>query len=143
MSNLLPLRDAYLSAFREHQSVIDSEDYKALEAQRIAIEEKQARMLGSHAEELESTEKALIAALQAENMTELDGVTCKTRKVREVNVGAVLRALGGDIDALVTVASVSQKKLEDWIADNPQMKNELRGCIVEQGVKVVSLLPSA
>jgi hypothetical protein len=140
--SLLQHRDDYLKQYRDVQAIRSTEEFQAIEKQIAELEEKKKTLIGAAEEELELCEQALIKELQAENLTELEGIACKTRKVREVDVGALLRGpLGGDIDNLMLMVNVKQKSLEDFIDSNPDMAKELRTCIVDRGVKVTAVLP--
>lgn len=118
-------------------TVMNSPEYQALKAQMDAM----LSAIPDSSEELALDREALVKAMNEEKVLELEGCQVKTRKQREVDVLAVLNAFQGDIDALMSVATVSQKNLEGWIDANPEDKRALRSCIIEKGVKVVDVIP--
>jgi hypothetical protein len=145
-----PLTDfrATLAAVREEEAqreeVMHSPDYLALEVEKKKIEAKQELMLVHvpDSREEHALDKAELMQWMRENeRMQVGEFQAKTRTKRSVDTYRVLQALGGDIDALMLVASVTQTKLEAWIKDNPSDKRELRKCIIEDGYTIVDILP--
>ncbi len=122
----------------ERAAIMLSPEYVNLKAKLDAL----TAHIPDSSEELALDREALLKALNAEGITELEGYEVKTRKQREVDTMAVLRAFDGDLDALMSLVSIKQTSLENWIESNPQDKRTLRACIVEKGIKVVDVIPS-
>lgn len=139
--HLADLRVSYAAIKREDEErkrIKESPEYLALEQQMEAMF---AGISDSH-EEYEMDRAAVLKAVNDEKITDVPGWVVKTRAKRSVDTIAVLRAMDGDIDNLMLVASVTQKSLETFIKDNPTYKSDLRSCIRDEGISVIDIMPA-
>lgn len=139
--HLADLRISYAAIKREddeRKRIKESPEYLALEQQMEAM----FAGISDTREEYEMDREAVLKAVNAEKITDIPGWVVKTRAKRSVDTIAVLRAMDGDIDNLMLVASVTQKSLETFIKDNPTYKSDLRSCIRDEGISVVDIMPA-
>jgi hypothetical protein len=138
--HLSDLRTTYAAVQREtqeRQKIMESPEYLALQAQMDSL----LAGVSDTRDEYEADRDAVLKIVNAEGLTDVPGFVLKTRTKRSVDVYGVLRAMEGDIDNLIIVASVTQKNLETFIKDNPQYKRDLRSCIREEGISVTDVMP--
>jgi hypothetical protein len=138
LADLKVTHAAVLREAAERKAIMESPEYLALQAQ---LESMTAGVSDSR-QEYEADKEAVLKEVNAQKITDLPGYVLKTRAKRSVDTLAVLRAMDGDIDNLMVVASVTQKSLETFIKDNPSYKRDLRSCIKDEGVSVVDVLPA-
>lgn len=139
--HLADLRITYSAVKREddeRKRIMESPEYLALQDQMTAM----LAGVSDSRQEYEMDREAVLKAMNAEKITDIPGWVVKTRAKRSVDTVAVLRAMDGDIDNLMLVASVTQKSLETFIKDNPTYKSDLRSCIRDEGVSVVDIMPA-
>ena len=121
----------------ERQKVMESPEYLDLKAKLDAL----TAHIPDSSEELALDREALIRAMNVENVLELEGCEVNTRKQREVDVRAVLEHLSGDLDALLTVATIKQKDLDEFCKANTAYRSMYKHCVIEKGVSVIDVLP--
>jgi hypothetical protein len=139
--HLADLRTTYAAIKREE----DERKRIKLSPEYLALEQQMEAMfagISDTQEEYDMDREAVLKALNAERITDVPGWVVKTRAKRSVDTHAVLRAMDGDIDNLMIVASVTQKNLETFIKDNPTYKRDLRSCIRDEGISVVDIMPA-
>lgn len=138
LADLKVTHAAVLREADERKKIMESPEYLALQAQLEAM----TAGVSDTRQEYEADREAVLKEVNAQKITDLPGFVLKTRNKRSVDTLAVLRAMDGDIDNLMVVASVTQKSLETFIKDNPAYKRDLRSCIRDEGVSVVDVLPA-
>lgn len=129
---------------RRRCEVMQSDEYIDLQTKIERLQAQQDALLADipDSREEHAMDKAeLLKWMQDSGREQIGEFKAKTRVKRRVDVNGVLHALGGDLDALMLVASVSQKALEEWIKDHPEDKRGLRKCIVTEGVQYVDIVP--
>lgn len=139
---------ATLSALREEErlrnDVIQSDEYIDLQTKIDRLQAQQEALMAGipDSSEEHALDKAeLLQYMQEHKCDHVGEFRAKTRVKRRVDVWGVFNALGGDLDNLVLLASITQTALEKWIKDNPEDKRGLRKCIIEDGVQYVDILP--
>ena len=137
--------DAIKQEAEQRAQVQNSQGYLSLQSQIDNLLEAQKQMLAhipDSTEEYEMDKAQVLEYLKENNLTEVDGFIVKTRKKNSVDTYKVLQVMGGDIDNLMLVATVTQTALTKFMKDNPGYK-ELKSCIIEEGITVtdIELLP--
>jgi hypothetical protein len=137
---LADLKASYLAVQSENvqrQAIMETPEYKALKEKMDAM----LAVVPDSSDEYAADLAATLKFMNENGIHKAEGFVVKTRATRSVDVLAVLRAMGGDIDNLMLVTNVTQKSLEKFIKDNPGYKADLRACIKDEGVKVVDVAP--
>ncbi len=138
--HLNDLRSSYAAVKAEEEArrkVMESKLYQALQYEMDVL----LQHIPNSREEYEMDKAEVLKEMNAQGLLHMEGFQTKTRVKKAVDTYAVLQSLDGDIDSLMLVATVSQKALETFIADNPETKRELRSCIKEVGESVTDIVP--
>ena len=109
------------------ETLIASKAYRDIQKQIGILLLKQEELFDSIPDtrcEYEMNKKALIKYMEEQGLTQAGPFIAKSRIKRTVDVRRVLETMGGDIDNLMLVASVSQKSLEEFYEANPEFKEE-------------------
>ena len=126
------------AAMRE--TIITSKVYQAMQQAIDFMLEEQKKLLSAvpdSREEHDMDKKALIKYMEEQGLTQAGDFQAKTRTNRKVDVYAVLKALEGDLDALMVIVSITQKSLEEFAKDND--RKDLKQCIKETGTTITDL----
>jgi len=127
---------------RQRDELMISDEYLSAQAKIDALRVIQETILNrvpDSSEEHEADKQELIAYMQESGEHQVGEFKAKGRRIRNVDVRAVLEAMQGDIDNLMLVSSIKMKDLEEFAKSNPEYKKDLRSCIVEQGYKVTDI----
>lgn len=135
----------------ERMKVRDTEPYLQLEAEICDVQEEIAilqdqiaqrkeamKMLESTIEdstsEYEDAKRKLMDIMRAEGFDSIGCIKAKYSKGNYVSGNALLTAIGGDMDAFMSIASITQKAVKDYAKEihDPKVKKAILGSIHEK-----------
>ena len=111
----------------------------------VALQETMEGLLeGVHdsSDEHQADKAELITYMQDNDLRNVEEFEARGRRIRSVDTYAVLRAMEGDMDNLMLVASIKFKDLDKFCKENPEYKGNLRSCIIEEGYKIIDIVLS-
>ena len=120
------------------EGIKETPEYKGLERQL----ESMFAGIKDTSEEHQADKEELVAYMQNNDLRSVEEFEAKGRRIRSVDTYAVLRAMEGDMDNLMLVASIKFKDLDKFCKENPEYKGNLRSCIVEEGYKITDIVLS-
>ena len=139
---LLELRALVASEHATREQIRKSDKFLSLQAQIVKLTENLSGMtagIADHSAEYTAAEKAMIAEMAQTGVGKIGNIVAHYRKTNAVNGSRLYRAVGEDIGLFMEIATVSQKALKEFAKGNPDLKDELLGCIEETGQVIDSL----
>ena len=128
---------------RQREELRNSKEYQRLQSMIENYQKVQEGMLAEVPdcrEEMEMDKQALIVYMQGNNLKRAGEFKAKTRVKRTVDVPRVLNILGGDLGLLMEYASMTQSNLEEMCDAMPELKNDLKVCVREDGMSIVDIV---
>jgi hypothetical protein len=143
VSDFRKTRKAIEEEEQKRAALIASKEYQKLEEEKQKIEAIQNMLLATvpdSREEYQADLDELKKAMEERKLFRLEEFKAKTRVSRHVDTRRVLECLGGDLDHLMLLTDIKMKSLEEFIDSNPELRKDLRSCIVEDGYRIVDIM---
>ena len=112
---------------KEQKEIIDKR-IKEIEFERITI-----------LDEISDSKRYLLAEANEKKLDEIGDYKVKWKEKKEVDT-AKLFSVVGDVDAFVSIASVTQKDLKSYAKERSDLKKPLMGCISVTSREAVDLI---